>query len=162
MAEVLRRIGVSTDVLGEGPLWDVQEKSLYWVDIRKAEIRRFDWSTKNVESWSMTETVSCLAVRSAGGLVIATQTGISYWTPGSVATPIVRHGQNSEIRFNDGRCDRQGRFWSGTMNDSVRTKDGVLYRFDGIHLSAVIRNIAIPNSLCWSPDSRTMYFSDSV
>ncbi|MGH6960465.1 MAG: SMP-30/gluconolactonase/LRE family protein, partial [Dongiaceae bacterium] len=66
-------------------------------------------------------------------------------------------------RFNDGRCDRQGRFWVGTMHHTTRAPEGVLYRLDRRReLVGRQSAICIPNSLAWSPDGNTMYFADSL
>jgi sugar lactone lactonase YvrE len=67
-----------------------------------------------------------------------------------------------ENRFNDGRCDRAGRFWAGTMCDARRDPTGSLYRFDADLACTKLRNaIIIPNGLAFSPDNRTMYFADT-
>jgi len=69
------------------------------------------------------------------------------------------------MRFNDGRCDRQGRFWSGTMvmDMAAAIPDGVLYRFDanGVLSAPVVDALITQNGLAWSPDGTTMYLSDS-
>jgi sugar lactone lactonase YvrE len=65
-------------------------------------------------------------------------------------------------RFNDGRVDRQGRFWAGTMNDVSRIPTGSLYRIErGGRIVRVLDDVIVPNSIAWSPDSRTMYFADT-
>ncbi|HYZ63241.1 MAG TPA: SMP-30/gluconolactonase/LRE family protein [Acetobacteraceae bacterium] len=157
----LRRVGATTDVLGEGPIWDTEEQALYWVDIRSRLIRRMDGRTGDVQSWLVPDLVSCLALRSGGpGLVLAMRTGIAFWTPEAGVTSMVPHGGGEDMRFNDGRCDPQGRFWAGTMHDVERSPVGRLFRYDGT-LSPVLDGIGIPNSLCWSPDGRRMYFADS-
>lgn len=159
----MQRIGEQTDVLGEGPVWDVQEQALYWVDIRNPAVRRYGDRDRKVTDWAMPEMVGSLAVRDQGGLLLALKSALAFFDPQSgsirrVASPEAdRPGQ----RFNDGKCDRQGRFWAGTMNDTARQPDGTLYRFDRSGCVAVESGITIPNSLCWSPDGRTMYFSDS-
>ncbi len=159
----MQRVGEQTDVLGEGPVWDVQEQLLYWVDIRKPAVRRYCRSNRIVTTWAMPEMVGSLAVRNQGGLLLALKSALAFFDPQSgtierVAFPEAgRPGQ----RFNDGKCDRQGRFWAGSMNDTARQPDGTLYRFDRSGCIAVESGITIPNSLCWSPDGRTMYFSDS-
>ena len=66
------------------------------------------------------------------------------------------------MRFNDGRCDRQGRLWAGTMNDVTRQPVGHLYRIDGRGTTRMLDLVAVPNSLCWSPDGTAMYFADGV
>jgi sugar lactone lactonase YvrE len=65
-------------------------------------------------------------------------------------------------RFNDGRCDRGGRFWAGTMSDGPRLPTGSLYRLDADGTCTKMRGgIVIPNSIAWSPDDRVMYFADT-
>jgi sugar lactone lactonase YvrE len=159
----MQRVGEQTDVLGEGPVWDVQEQALYWVDIRSPAVRRYGGRDRKVTSWAMPEMVGSLAVRDQGGLLVALKSALAYFDPQSgsirrVASPEAdRPGQ----RFNDGKCDRQGRFWAGTMNDVTRAPEGTLYRFDGAACVPFESGITIPNSLCWSRDARTMYFADS-
>ena len=59
----IQRIGATSDILGEGPIWDVREQAFYWVDIRKPAVQRYDWVTQTVKSWPMPEMVGSLAVR---------------------------------------------------------------------------------------------------
>ncbi len=159
----MQRVGEQTDVLGEGPVWDMEEQALYWVDIRKPAVRRYDGRNRKVTAWAMPELVGSLAVRSEGGLLLALKSALAFFDPQSgtfrpVASP---EASRPNQRFNDGKCDRQGRFWAGTMNDTARLPDGTLYRFDPSGCVAVESGITIPNSLCWSPDARVMYFCDS-
>jgi len=163
MADI-QRIGATSDILGEGPIWDVREQALYWVDIRKPAVQRYDWATRTVKSWSMPEMVGSLAVREKGGLVVALKSQIAFFDLATgaldrIASPEV--GREA-MRFNDGKCDRQGRFWAGTMNDVTREPEGTLYRLDPVRgCVSMERGIRIPNSLAWSVDSRTLYFADS-
>ena len=163
MADI-QRIGATSDILGEGPIWDVREQALYWVDIRKPAVQRYDWATRTVKSWSMPEMVGSLAVREKGGLVVALKSQIAFF---DLATGALERIASPEVgreamRFNDGKCDRQGRFWAGTMNDVTRDPEGTLYRLDPVRgCVSMERGIRIPNSLAWSVDSRTLYFADS-
>jgi len=159
----MQRVGEQTDVLGEGPVWDVQEQALYWVDIRKPAVRRYDGGNRKVTSWVLPEMVGSLAVRNQGGLLLALKSALVVFdlTSGSMQRVASPEADEPSQRFNDGKCDRQGRFWAGTMNDAARLPHGTLYRFDRSGCVAVESGVTIPNSLCWSPDGRTMYFSDS-
>jgi len=163
MSEI-RRIGDTSDILGEGPVWDVQEQAFYWVDIRGRAVRRYDWHTGRVRSWTMPEMVGSLALRAGGGLLLAMQKSISLFDPASgrfeqVAAP---EADRENMRFNDGKCDRQGRFWVGSMDDVKREPAGTLYRLDAKRdCVPMVTGVITPNSLAWSPDGRTMYFSDS-
>jgi sugar lactone lactonase YvrE len=158
-----RRIGTTTDMLGEGPVWCPQEQALYWVDIRAPALRRLDHASGAVTSWPMPEPVGCLALRQGGGILVALRSALSVFDPATGAITRLaeapRHA--AHMRFNDGKCDRQGRFWVGTMALDGKGTEGRLYRLDDRGCKVVLEGIAIPNSLCWSPNGRTMYFSDS-
>jgi sugar lactone lactonase YvrE len=159
----LQRIGATTDILGEGPVWDPLTLSLWWVDIRLPAVRRFSVPGQRIDTYAMPEMVGSLALRRERGLLLALQSALAYWDPASgelekIAAP--EAGRPAQ-RFNDGKCDPRGRFFCGTMNDRARDPAGTLYRFDGMNCVPVRRGITIPNSLAWSPDGETMYFSDS-
>jgi sugar lactone lactonase YvrE len=68
-----------------------------------------------------------------------------------------------ETRFNDGKCDRLGRFWSGTMDRRTERAIGSLYRMDGLQRIRQMdaSGVTIANGIAWSPDNRTMYFADT-
>ena len=95
-------------------------------------------------------------------IIAAMKTGMYFFDGGRkelIGQPETHLPQN---RFNDGRCDRDGRFWSGTMHEAIREPTGALYRVsvDGKY-ERKRTGITVPNSLAWSPDGRTMYFADS-
>lgn len=161
----LARIGEQTDILGECPLWDDVAQALWWVDIRRPALRRLDHATGRVETWPMPDLVGSIAFCDDGRLLVALPERIAAFDPrtGDLATVATLPARIDGHRFNDGRCDRQGRFWAGTMHNLTRGPEGVLYRLepDG-RLSPKHAGICIPNSLAWSPDGRTMYFADSL
>ena len=152
-------------VLGEGPLWDPAAGLLYWVDIKRREIHRFDPASRRDEKWSTPEDIGSLAVRARGGLVVAMKSGFHFFDPATGRFAPIADPERDlpENRFNDGKPDRQGRFWAGSMHDSEGAPSGGLYRL-GTDLSCkrLVDGIACSNSLCWSPDSRTMYYADSI
>jgi sugar lactone lactonase YvrE len=159
-----RRIGDSIALLGEGPVWCPREQALYWVDIRGCAVHRHAWGEEETEIWAMPAPVGSLALREEGGLVLALRDGLYFFDPATGAMDLVAapHAGKTHLRFNDGKCDRQGRFWVGSMNDETRAPHGALYRLDPDRsCTAMLADIDIPNSLCWSPDGATMYFSDS-
>jgi sugar lactone lactonase YvrE len=160
----VRRIGDTIDILGEGPVWDVQEQAFYWLDIRGCLVRRYDWSSGRTQSWTLPEMVGSLAIRERGGLLLAMRSSISFFDPatGALERVAAPEAGRENMRFNDGKCDRQGRFWAGTMNDLVREPSGTLYRLDPQRgCVAQFNGLRTPNSLAWSPDGRIMYFADS-
>jgi len=169
MKDEPRRIGTQTDILGESPIWDERAQCLYWVDIRRPAIRRLDVARGAIESWAMPDLVGSIALTDEGAgdgrLLVALPHFVALFDPvsGSLEAYAAPPRQVPGHRFNDGRCDRQGRFWVGSMHNLTRAPEGVLYRLDGRgELEAVQGGICIPNSLAFSPDGRTMYFADSL
>jgi sugar lactone lactonase YvrE len=160
----LERIGGTVDLLGESPVWDDRAQALWWVDVRTPCIRRHDLRDGHTASFAMPELVGSIGLRQRGGLVVALASAIALFDPGRgmlerIAAP---EAGIAHRRFNDGRCDRQGRFWAGTMQDVTRAPEGTLYRLDAdARCTPAFNGIRAPNSLAWSPDGRTMYFADS-
>ena len=72
-------ISDAKSLLGEGPFWDIAEQRLYWVDIKRRLIHRFDPATGNDETWLTPEVVGSLAVREQGGLVLALKSGFYFY-----------------------------------------------------------------------------------
>lgn len=165
MSDALVRVGAQRDILGESLLWDERAQCLYWVDIRRPAIRRLDPASGRVDSWTMPDLVGCIALADDGRLLVALPQQISLFDAATQTLETFAHPPSvvEGHRFNDGRCDRQGRFWVGTMHNVTRAPEGVLYRLgaDGV-LSPQRTGICIPNSLAFSPDGRTMYFADSL
>jgi sugar lactone lactonase YvrE len=151
-------------LLGEGPLWEAGDRMLYWVDIKGQEVHRFDPARGRDERWRVGEAVGSLARRAAGGLVLALRSGFHFFDPATGrTTPIVHpEPERTENRFNDGKPDRQGRFWAGSMHDPETRPTGALYRLDpDLSCHRLLDGLVCPNALCWSPDGRTMYHADT-
>jgi L-arabinonolactonase len=151
-------------LLGEGPIWDAAERVLYWVDIKGRAIHRFDPASGRDERWAVAEEVGSLAVRAGGGLVVALRSGFHFFDVATGrATPIVApEPDRPGNRLNDGKPDRQGRFWAGSMDDAEGKPTGALYRLDPDRsCHRLVDGIVVSNALCWSPDGRTMYHADS-
>lgn len=159
------RIGSQRDILGESPVWDGEEQALHWVDIRRPALRRLDHASGEVETRPMPGLVGAIALAGPGQLLVALagEVALYTWAQDRLEKVADLPERIPGHRFNDGRCDRQGRFWVGTMHNLTRAPEGSLYRLDpGRGLTSVLQGICIPNSLAWSPDGRTMYFADSL
>lgn len=158
--------------VGESPVWHADEQAWYWVDIPARRIWRLDYATRALRQWATAEMAACIAPRASGGLIAGMETGVfalELLDDGSVRADRLAAPPADELtagmRFNDGRTDRQGRFWAGTMwMDMAAAKPvGQLYRYTReAGLSRPIESgLVTQNGLAWSPDGRTMYLSDS-
>jgi sugar lactone lactonase YvrE len=150
--------------LGEVPVWSQRERLLYWVDIRGPTLHALDPATGAARAWPMPEAIGAVALHAGGGLLVALASGLFRFDPDSAAlTPLQPiEAEIPTSRLNDGRCDRQGRFWVGSMDRSTAEGRGSLYRYDPDGALHRLRGgIEVPNGLAFSPDGRTMYFCDT-
>jgi sugar lactone lactonase YvrE len=151
--------------LGEGPLWDADEQVLYWVDINNQCYFRFNPATSTHEKTEVGVKIGVLALRASGGMVMAVRDGFAFWDTQKQALSYIARPQEKQpqVRFNDGAVDCGGRFWAGTMNeDEDGAMLGTLWRLDpdgSVH--AMETNVGTSNGIGWSPDNKTMYFTDS-
>ena len=167
----IERIGVPACAVGESPLWCAQSALWYWVDITARTIWQFDPASGAARTWQAEQMVACIALDEQGGLIAGMQRGIYrlHLDDARGTVDAVLLGAPAEnlagMRFNDGRCDRQGRFWSGTMalDMTGAPASGHLYRYsvDAGISAPVVSHLVVQNGLAWSPDGRTMYLSDS-
>jgi sugar lactone lactonase YvrE len=150
-------------------VWSVAEQALYWVDIEGPCIHRLDWASRTQRSWVLTERVGCIALSDRGTVIAAMESGIfevELLDPPQVRVTrlaSVEHPQPG-MRFNDGRCDAQGRFWSGTMvrDMGLASTAGGIYGLDQQGLRGpVLGGYITPNGMAFSPDGQTAYLSDS-
>lgn len=151
------------DVLGEVPRWHPIEQALYWIDAFKPAIHRFDPANNKLESWTPPEKLGSFAPRAGGGLLIAGRRGLAHYDPVSGALERIADPEDGGAVniLNDGRCDRHGRFWVGSMTKTMERASGRLYRLERAHVDAVDDGIWVANGVCFSPDDRRMYFADS-
>ena len=162
--------------VGESPVWHPADQALYWVDIVQKKLYQWQASSARVQSWAAPEMLGCIAMHAAGGWIAGMESGIFHLhTP----APITGQGQGGDLqvkrlvvaphnthgmRFNDGRCDRQGRFLVGTMmvNMAVGQGNPCLTSYENNStLRHLVGDMVVPNGLAFSPDGRTMYLSDS-
>ncbi|MGV2290148.1 SMP-30/gluconolactonase/LRE family protein [Trinickia sp. YCB016] len=175
-AERVEAAGATPALVGESPVWHAQQQALYWVDIPRQKIIRMQPDAGTRTEWVLPERVACFAFGAAGGLIAGLETGLFSVTlpeggaaDGSQAAEVRKLAAPEfalpNMRFNDGRCDREGRFWAGTMfQDTTAARPvGGLFRFDtsGRLSAPVVDALIVQNGLAWSPDGRTMYLSDS-
>ncbi len=153
------------NTLGEGPAWSVDEQKLYWLDIQKSELWCYDPETDDTKTWNSPERIASFAFRECGGLLVAFESGLAFYDPEKGKTEKIQHIEPDlpTTRMNDGRCDRQGRFIVGGMDESGNGEAiSNVYRVDkDLTVNKIISNVACANSTCFSPDGRVMYFADT-
>lgn len=166
--------------VGESPVWSARHQALYWVDIPARRLWCWQAASGQARFWEAKEQIACIALQAGsesnphGRWIAGMEGGVALLTPaddGSLGVePLVGVDHpHPGMRFNDGRCDRQGRFWAGTMvaDMSLAAAQGTVYRLDGgpsresLQATPVIPGFITPNGMAFSPDGRTMYLSDS-
>lgn len=158
------------DFTGETPVWSAREGALYWINVMAGPgpaVHRLDVSTGTVRTWPMPDRTGAVALKEAGGLLVALSTGVHDFDPGDgslnlrAASPLP-----SDIALHEGRCDPSGRFWIASSDDDFMLtgeRGGAsLCRLDADGLKPVVAGITVSNGLAFSPDGRTLYLADSV
>lgn len=151
--------------LGEAPLWSVDQQALYWVDIERKTLNRFDPATGRNEYWMVPATPGCFNFREGGGVVLATNQGFFDFDFATSRFEKICDApfDPAAWRFNDGKADRQGRLWAGSMKLAFRIDgppEGTFYRYEAGKVTPGIPGVMVPNGTAFSPDGTTMYRSD--
>ena len=154
------------NVLGEGILWDSRRHVLWWTDIQTRRLHRHHWAMGTTQILETPERVGSFGlVAGSEQLITAFESGIALYGPDDRSLSWLARPERPDpaVRFNDGRVDRRGRFWSGTMVEGDQsTASGCLYSVDAtVGIRCHLRDVRISNSLCMSPDGRLLYFTDS-
>jgi D-xylonolactonase len=151
--------------LGEGPVWVERDKALWFVDIKKQKIHRYDPADGNKRSWDSPEQVGFVLPAKRGGFVAGLQSGLHHFDEASGKFELIVEVDSDKPtnRLNDGVVDPQGRLWFGTMDNEEKSKNGAFYCFaDGRLTRTPIDNIEITNGPAVSPDGRTLYVVDTL
>lgn len=159
------RLDAPKCLVGEGPVWDVAQQALYYVDIIGKCVHRLVPDTGETSSWGVPGTIGSLAVREQGGLLLALADGFySLDTASGEVKPLyLPDGLTARVQFNDGKVDRRGRFISGTTDSTAKEPLGSVYSLSpDLACRKIDDGIIISNGPCWSTDDRTFYFSDSM
>lgn len=152
------------NTLGEGVLWDPVGQRTWWSDIQERRLFRYDPQSRALETFDLPERLGSFGfIQGSDKIVAAFESGFAHYHPESAHLQWVsrpRHDAGN-VRFNDGRIDRQGRFWAGSMVEGEGDAKGKLYCLDGSDLKVCLTGISISNSICFSPDGKYLYFADS-
>jgi L-arabinonolactonase len=151
--------------IGEGPVWDVESQRLYWVDIVGQELNVFDPGRGSNHRYTLPDLVTSASPRRGGGVLLTLRRSFAFFDPSTQRLETVAKVEPDlpGNRFNDGKTDRQGRHWAGTMGDVDWDHPlGNLYRIGADKVPVKMASgIRCSNGIGWSPDSKVMYFCES-
>lgn len=162
-AQLVDIVGVG-NTLGESVSWDPTTGQLWWTDIQERRLYRYDPRSGSLATFELPERLGSFGFVAGGErLIAAFESGFALYHPQSGHTEWVARPPHEagSVRFNDGRVDRQGRFWAGSMTEGSGRPLGKLYCLHGRKARIHLTGIAISNSICFSPDNRYLYFADS-
>ena len=152
------------NTLGEGVLWDDIGQRVWWTDIQERLLYRYKPELDILEKFELPERLGSFGfVEGCDRIVAAFESGLAFYHPESGRLEWITRPEHAagNVRFNDGRVDRMGRFWAGSMVEGDGEPTGALYCLCRGVIKTHIRGIAISNGACFSPDGSHMYFADS-
>jgi len=163
LAADIQPLPVEASLLGESPFWHPDERALWWCDIPGRGLHRYHPATAAHRAWRFDTDVACAAPLAGGDLLLGMRDGLWCFNP--------RNGQRTALapppydpaqeRFNDGKADPQGRFWVGTIYEPRTSASAALYRLAAGQLERRAEGVTVSNGLGFSPDGRTLYWSDT-
>jgi sugar lactone lactonase YvrE len=162
------------DWCGEGAVWHAAEKSVYWTDINRFLVHRYDTMNRSVQTWFFEEPVTAMILTDRDDtLTVVLGSRVIFWKPATDERRDqgFRHEKWPLVRSNDARPDSRGSLWLGSMRNNVNPdgspgevggKDGVLVRIDPDgSFTEWMRDICISNTVAWSPDRKRFYTADT-
>jgi sugar lactone lactonase YvrE len=150
------------NTLGEGPVWCPQAQALWWIDVSTPSLWRLA-AAGRLDSWPLPKPPGTFALLQDGSVLIAFRSGLARFELGAplrwLDLPALALADD---RFNDGKVDRAGRFWIGTMDRALTRPVGRLYRMNGLQrIDEIDAGFPLSNGIAWSPDNRAMYFAET-
>ena len=165
MSDVPRLVWEVETELGEGPVWVEQDRALWFTDIKRLRIYRYDPATGGQQSWHAPEQVGFVLPARSGGFIAGLQSGLHRFFPDErkFELLVAVEPDRPTNRLNDGVVDPDGRLWFGTMDNAEREKSGSFYSYSRGKLSRTsVTGISITNGPCVSPDGKTLYWVDTL
>lgn len=152
-------------MLGEGPVWDVARRCLWFVDIKREQLLRFDPASGVVDRWAAPAAIGWVLPADDGTLIAGIRGGLHVFVPRTGEFHLVHEVERDAPgnRLNDATCDRHGGIWFGSMDDGEQSGTGRIYRFAGGQLvESGLAPTCITNGPALSPDGRTLYHTDTL
>jgi L-arabinonolactonase len=160
----ITRLDVPQCAVGEGPVWDVTEQALYWIDILGKQVHRLKEAA--VTSWDVPDIIGSMAIAADGNAIVALANGVHTLdlATGECRMLATSPDLNEQVQLADGKVDRRGRFIVGSSDRGMKEARGKLYALDpGVSsLREIDSGITLSNGPCWSPDDKTFYHADSI
>ena len=162
--DAVRVAVASAALLGESPVWHPREQVLYYADIPGHKLQRFDPKSGDLTHWDFDTDVASFAPMLDGRLLLAMRDGLWHFDPltGERALVAAPDYDPATERFNDGKADPQGRFWVGTIYEPRDPPLASLNCFANGKLTKTVEGLTVSNGLAWSPNGRTMHWSDTT
>lgn len=159
----LKYIEKSKSVLGEGPLYNSNENSLYWTDIKDNKLYKYDLLSKQIKSYYFGKPIGSFAFTDDNKIISTTNDGFEYLDLVNEKTIYIIDPEDKipNNRFNDGKCDSYGRYFAGTMDNNEKEINGSLYCYNGEKIEKKEENLFISNGLGWNSNSTKFYLTDS-
>ncbi|MGF7048673.1 sugar lactone lactonase YvrE [Paenibacillus sp. DS2015] len=151
-------------ILGEGPSWDAINNRLLWVDIEGHQLHIHYPENGHNEVYTLNEQIGAVVPFLQDEVIVALYTGFHKYQLSTGTLTLISNpeGHLPNNRFNDGKCDPQGRFWAGTMSQDGSIAAGFLYCLDhDLTVRKVLEGISTSNGLGWSADGTHMYYIDT-
>ncbi|RID90059.1 SMP-30/gluconolactonase/LRE family protein [Gemmobacter lutimaris] len=148
--------------LGEGPIWHPLRARYFWFDILNRRLLSRDDS--GPLEWRFDRMVSAAGWVDADRMIMATETGLAVLDlrDGALVPLVAVEAEDRATRSNDGRADRQGGFWFGTMGKRAEPGSGAIYRYYRGAVRQVVAGVTIPNAICFVPDGRAAFYADTA
>jgi L-arabinonolactonase len=149
--------------LGEGPIWSAASQTIYWIDVTERKVFRHSFETGVSDAFAVSGMPGSIALCANGDLLAAFRSRAAIVSLESGREEELEGGADFSIeRFNDGKCDRRGRFFVGSMDRATTNPVGGLYRIDlDRSVTRVANGMTLSNGIAWSPDDRVMYHCES-
>jgi sugar lactone lactonase YvrE len=150
--------------LGECPVWDYRQQRICWIDITNREVHSYYPKNNMHSTCKVGEVIGAIALTNTGSIIAALNNRFATINLDSgLTSALASIGTiNSDIRFNDGKCDPAGRFWAGTMSVSNCPDGGALYAIESdFTVKTKLKAVGCSNGLAWSPDNKILYYIDT-
>ena len=157
----------ANNYLGESPVWCPQSQTLFWINCEaEPTLFRMDPASGEVQQWPMPERIGTVILREQGGIIVALASGLYNFDPQTQALDLIAaNPQPDTIVLHEGKCDRQGRLWIGSLSKRMQSHGELggasFFRLEGDQLISEISGLSVSNGLAWSPDGTVMYHTDT-